>query len=536
MRKPFFVSILLSLMLFTLFFLNVNIYTNALKNFLPDNNDLNQINDVDFNALRKIVLTIGEPTILIDDSIVEIDTDQKLNPFIENSRVLFPVKILADKFGAEVEWLHEEKRIDINLRGSHLRLWSDDYSAQVNYRELITLDVPLRIINNRAFLPAYFVAEFYGFITLWDNDNKKLTIFFVEDKSEEIKKNEQQERNNLIKRVLLENDYYTIDKNLLTNPKYRTQILYTHINRKEDDSIELTPYEINVDNRAYFYPASSIKLAMALLVLNKVNENNADIWSLVEFNNKKSDFLAHYIRKALRFSDNYAFDDLYDIVGNNYYHQLMSQRGYLSAKIFHRLGGGRPELLFPKYHLIRNNQVVFKDEERNEIFNVISNDFKDIYVGEKYVNKYNQYTNHPMSFAYRNSISISDLQKLLVQIFFPDYLSEKERFNLTSVDLDFIKEEMKLSRDKWFISGGKGYGSPDLEVYNKSGNAFGFLIDNAYIKDKKDNEFFLTATIYVNSNEILNDNLYDYDSIGILFFRQISYIMLDFTKTLNESW
>ena len=42
-----------------------------------------------------------------------------------------------------------------------------------------------------------------------------------------------------------------------------------------------------------------------------------------------------------------------------------------------------------------------------------------------------------------------------------------------------------------------------------------FLTDISYVADFKNNiEFMLTATVYVNSDEILNDDKYDYDSVG----------------------
>ena len=64
---------------------------------------------------------------------------------------------------------------------------------------------------------------------------------------------------------------------------------------------------------------------------------------------------------------------------------------------------------------------------------------------------------------------------------------------------------------------------PDhIRIYNKVGMAYGFLIDNAYIIDIKNNiEFFLSAVIYVNENQTLNDNKYQYDQLGLPFLSEL---------------
>ena len=72
---------------------------------------------------------------------------------------------------------------------------------------------------------------------------------------------------------------------------------------------------------------------------------------------------------------------------------------------------------------------------------------------------------------------------------------------------------------KFFIYGDKkGAMIPEIRIFNKVGQAYGTVTDVAYIKDEKNKiEFFLTATILVNENMIYNDDIYEYDEIGIPF-------------------
>ncbi|MBZ9686516.1 hypothetical protein G9F72_009260 [Clostridium estertheticum] len=61
--------------------------------------------------------------------------------------------------------------------------------------------------------------------------------------------------------------------------------------------------------------------------------------------------------------------------------------------------------------------------------------------------------------------------------------------------------------------------------------AYGQLTDNTYIIDKNSGRgFMLTATIYVNSNGILNDDVYDYYSIGMPFLKNLGLMFLDYNK------
>ena len=60
--------------------------------------------------------------------------------------------------------------------------------------------------------------------------------------------------------------------------------------------------------------------------------------------------------------------------------------------------------------------------------------------------------------------------------------------------------------------------TPQIRIYNKVGFAYGTLTDVAYVQDKNSNlEFFITATVLVNENQIFNDNIYEFEELGIPF-------------------
>jgi hypothetical protein len=54
------------------------------------------------------------------------------------------------------------------------------------------------------------------------------------------------------------------------------------------------------------------------------------------------------------------------------------------------------------------------------------------------------------------------------------------------------------------------------------GWAYGFLTDASYVADFKNKvEYMLSATVYVNSDGILNDNKYEYENVGHPFLYQL---------------
>jgi hypothetical protein len=61
-----------------------------------------------------------------------------------------------------------------------------------------------------------------------------------------------------------------------------------------------------------------------------------------------------------------------------------------------------------------------------------------------------------------------------------------------------------------------------VRVFNKVGWAYGFMTDISYVADFEHNvEFMLTATLYCNSDGVLNDDKYDLDTVGQPFLYKL---------------
>lgn len=142
---------------------------------------------------------------------------------------------------------------------------------------------------------------------------------------------------------------------------------------------------------------------------------------------------------------------------------------------------------------------------------------------------------------------MEELTDMLKSIIFPSAVPEHQRFNLKPDDYRFLWQYMSQYpgetrypqydtanyRDayaKFLLYGSeKGDLPKHIRVFNKVGNAYGFLTDIAYIADfEKNIEFMLSATIYCNSDGMLNDDKYDYETIGFPFMKNLGKIIYDY--------
>ena len=171
--------------------------------------------------------------------------------------------------------------------------------------------------------------------------------------------------------------------------------------------------------------------------------------------------------------------------------------------------------------------------------------FNDHLIGEAYFFK-NKKINKPMDFSGKNYMSLVEQHNFLIQLIFPEISHSKSQLQLTKSDYEFLLREMSMlpresefpkygedyydSYCKFFIYGNSKERMPDhVKIFNKVGLAYGFLLDNAYIVDFENKiEFFLSAVVYSNSNGVLNDDSYDYDTLTIPFLADVGRAIYEY--------
>ena len=163
-----------------------------------------------------------------------------------------------------------------------------------------------------------------------------------------------------------------------------------------------------------------------------------------------------------------------------------------------------------------------------------------IKVGKAYFNVNNKKVNEPKDFTNMNFIPLENIHSMLSRLIFNNYLPQEQRYDMIEEDRQFLIEQLTLyprqsshptydksyhdSYKKYFMFGDskKRIINNDIKITNIVGQSYGFMVDCAYIQNKKENvEFMLSAVIYTNEDEILNDGKYEYNTVALPFLAEL---------------
>ncbi|GAB4395166.1 MAG: hypothetical protein OHK0053_00560 [Microscillaceae bacterium] len=346
---------------------------------------------------------------------------------------------------------------------------------------------------------------------------------------------------------------------LSQNPqKFEIQVLYTQIDRDAQNRPHFKTFAYNVDKHRYFYPASVVKLPVALLAMEKLNLlqiSGLDKYTRMEVKAARppqtealSDStapeykptIAHYIKKIFVVSDNDAYNRLFEFLGPRYINETLHKKGYTEARIVRRLAVRGFDEEANRYtnpvQFKIGDQVIYEQEEQ---YNSTDFPFPAIpsQKGKAYIDAKGKKVNQPFDFAGNNYLSLETMHEMLRAVIFPLDVSAQKRFNLNLNDYQFLYRCMGMwpreSRfpeykekkyqdgySKYLLFGNTQEKAPDhIRIFNKVGLAYGFLIENAYVIDfEAKTEFLLSAVIHVNENETYNDDRYEYEALGFPFF------------------
>ena len=358
---------------------------------------------------------------------------------------------------------------------------------------------------------------------------------------------------------------------VLSNPKsYRVQIIYTQINRDEKNIPHFKQYSYRINPKEYFYPASLVKIPAVALSLQKLNELN--IRGLDKSTRMKIDSayfcqaaagidttakdgfpsIGHYIKKALLVSDNDAFNRLYEFLGQEYLNNELWKREYTSVRITNRLTYcdtlsnryTNPMAFYnPKGEIIYKQPLAFNPKQ-------FKNSYGKFLIGKGFLDFEGKLSKQPKDFTFANYLSLRDINDIFISIIFPESFPKEKQFNLSPEDYQFLyrylsmypsesdypaysRKEFGDSFKKYFIYGSNKdtITQDSIRIFNHVGQAYGFLSDCAYIVDFKNKvEFLLSATIYVNSDGILNDGKYEYAEIGFPFLANLGKVVYQYER------
>jgi hypothetical protein len=362
---------------------------------------------------------------------------------------------------------------------------------------------------------------------------------------------------------LLHSQPQHFDSLLQNKDEYGIQIIYTQIGRKRKGKVVLTDHFFNVNDK-YFYPASTVKLPIAFLALQKLKklkqkglDKNTSMITAAAYSGQTEVYndpttpdgrptIAQYIKKILLVSDNDAFNRLYEFLGQEYINKSLHKMGYSDAEIIHRLSISLTEDENRHTNPVRfydsSGKIIYEKPLENSQWVYAKRDDKKgkgYYSGDKLINE-------PFDFSKKNRLSLIDLHSMLKTIFFPKEFEKKQRFKLEKKDFQFAYKYMSMfpresdypfydssyqdAYSKFILWGeGKERQNGNIRIFHKSGEAYGFLTDVCYIVDFENNiDFMLSATIHCNRDRIYNDDHYDYETIGYPFLKNLGQLFYDY--------
>jgi hypothetical protein len=347
---------------------------------------------------------------------------------------------------------------------------------------------------------------------------------------------------------------------------YRIQIIYTQIDRDEKGNPTFINHTWRLKPEEYFNPASFVKVPAAIFAMEKVN-NELSKYGVTKYSpmffEKNTECetaqawdstciclypnIAHFIKRSLIISENGPYKRLYEFLGQEYIQNRLEQLGFTGSRITQRFASDCDEEE-NRY----TNAVDFFDVDSNLLYRQ-PEQYNSKYVHQKdssiivghYTMDGRKKIKGGKDFSNANWIRLHHIHQMMIALFFPKHVPKNLQFNLTQDDLDLIRRALGINpeestdpvydrKDYWsaynnyFFYGQHKNASinPHIRIFNKVAMAFGFLSETAYVADfKTKKEFFLSATIYVNKDEVMLDNRYDYADVGMPFLQNLSLLI-----------
>jgi hypothetical protein len=334
-------------------------------------------------------------------------------------------------------------------------------------------------------------------------------------------------------------------KQVLAAPEsYRFQVLYSIVKEGAKPSLERHGWRADAE---YFFPASSMKVPIALAAYERMNvlrkagksgftrDATMQIYPSKGSGAPTTTSLARETWRALIVSDNFSANRLLAITGHREVHETCFGLGLSSVRV--RTGFATGEEIDPAEVSPRITVGNVELPARKSTLTLPANDAKLLDIGEAYIDDRGRKVSGPMPFKEKNAAKLQHLQDALIHIMRPELLPPRPNSiyaaGAPNDDVAYLRETLGTLPSE---SGLAGYDrnivadyplSPFLrgiervrargqfQIFQKVGQAYGFLIHNAYIVDKASGKsFFLTAAIYANADGVLNDDLYNYDTVA----------------------
>jgi hypothetical protein len=321
----------------------------------------------------------------------------------------------------------------------------------------------------------------------------------------------------------------------------------------EDTGLRRLGFRVDAE---YFYPASAVKLCAAFGAVEKLDEIRSSRMSRTASLDTRMRFvdgegrsrrvltttLRTELEKSLVLSDNEAHNRVFDFVGRAELAMRLSRAGLRSARIAQHLGREVDDGPAPVIDMVMPGRRSVPIAQRTDF--ELPPAPSQLLVGVSHVDATGRVVAGPMDFAAKNIISLRELQYLLIAIARPD-LADRGKPLLPNNDdrkklleiLGMLPSELgpKSRRPSqgvdalykpMHLSIVNALPNERIRVHGKGGRALGFSVESVYaVNESTKRSLFITATIYANDNETLNDDRYEYETVASPFMTRLGHVL-----------
>lgn len=122
-------------------------------------------------TLSLVSLAHAAPQVVLNSQVLNFQDTQ---PTIENGRTLVPLRAIFDALGAQVQWDGDTQTVTATRAGTEIRLIIGGQAYKNGLP--VALDVPAKIIDDRAMVPLRFIGEALGCQVNWDGNTQIINI------------------------------------------------------------------------------------------------------------------------------------------------------------------------------------------------------------------------------------------------------------------------------------------------------------------------------------------------------------------------
>lgn len=360
-------------------------------------------------------------------------------------------------------------------------------------------------------------------------------------------------------------------KSIIEDTTFRVQIIYTEVVPKDSIAVELIRHRFTSGN--YFYPASTVKLPVAILTLEKLERLNLSLDDYVVINNdfdcgntsyihqSKSKNLSfrQLIEEMIAVSDNDYYNILYQFVTplemNNRFHEMALNDSHI-YKSFSGCNG--PNQASTNSLVVKNEQgvelyhqdVCFYD---TSLVNACYHNDMQKRLGEKHEFQ-NKIVSGPYDFNNNLEVSLNDLNEMMLRLLYPQNFNSSLQWKINSEHQKFLiqacskypselknvkykhKESYPDALYKYVYKSLKSTVSGNERVVSKIGLSHGFITEVAHVLNREEQVVFqIAVSIYANKNRTVNDGKYEYEEIARPFIAEVSRVLKKYSMEKSKA-